>query len=70
MRNVFKHAEQGKKHLSLQSRDLSAGEIKQILDKYKGLNTSNFDFFDLIGQIYYFGVETGYRQAIANQKKR
>jgi hypothetical protein len=66
MRNVFKHAEQGQKHLTSR-RDLTAGEIKQIIDRS---HTDNVDIFDLIATVFYFGVETGYRQAISNLKRK
>ncbi|MBQ6024726.1 MAG: hypothetical protein IJL20_03835 [Lachnospiraceae bacterium] len=59
MRNVFKQAEQGQKHLTPR-RDLTIGEIKQIIDRS---NTDNVDIFDLIATAFYFGVETGCRQA-------
>lgn len=71
MRNVFKHAEQGKKRLTSSRRDLSAGEITQILERYNGIIIiDNGELLDLFATLYYFGAESGYKQAIANLKAR
>lgn len=70
MRNVFKFAEQGKKRLSNQRRDLTAGEISQIFDSYQDKVIFYGDIFDLIVSVYYFGVESGYRQAEADRKPK
>ena len=68
MRNVFKFAEQGEKRLS-ERRDLSYTEIQQIFDRYgNGINPEVL--FELIVTVYYFGVESGYRQAKADQKAK
>ena len=69
MRNVLKYAEQGEKHLSEKRRDLSAGEIWQILEKYKGIKIiDNGELLDLFATLFHFGAETGYRQATADIK--
>jgi len=68
MRNVFKFAEQGEKRLS-ERRDLSYLEMQQIFDRYgKGINPEVL--FELIVTVYHFGVESGYRQAKADQKAK
>ena len=69
MRNVIKFAEQGRKRLSNQRRDLSSGEIQQIFDRYRN-GTKPGDLLDLIVTAYYFGAESGYRQAKADQKAK
>ncbi len=68
MRNVFKQAEQGKKRLSVY-RDLSTGELNQIFNRYKGISPNN-DTFDLIYEVFCFGLEQGYRQAKAEHKAK
>lgn len=68
MRNVFKQAEQGRKRLSV-TRDLSCGELNQIFDQYKSVQP-NTDTFNLIHDIFCFGLEQGYRQAKADQKAK
>lgn len=68
-REVFKQAEQGMKRLLNQRRDLSVMEISQILDRYKNA-VSLEKIIDLIASVYYFGVESGYRQAKSQHKKK
>ena len=69
MRNVFKFAEQGQKRLSNKRRDLSSGELSQIFDRYRN-GVEHGELLDLIVTAYYFGVESGYRQAKADQKAK
>ena len=71
MRNMKKQSKEGQKKITNERYDLSAGEIRQLLDIAQDTTIRNRDgLFESLGTAFYAGVNVGYRVAEAEEHKR